>query len=59
MKLNISVTPKIHAVMYHIAEFCQMTGRGLDPWNEQAGESVHHDFNETWKRFQVNDIKHL
>ena len=58
MKLNISVTPKIHAVMYHIAEFCQMTGRGLGPWSEQAGESVHHDFNETWKRFQVNDIKH-
>ena len=58
MKLNISVTPKIHAVMYHIAEFCQMAGRGLGPWSEQAGESVHHDFNETWKRFQVNDIKH-
>ena len=58
MKLNRSVTPKIHAVMYHIAELCQMTGRGLGPWSEQAGESVHHDFNETWKQFQVNDIKH-
>ena len=33
LKLNISVTPKIHAVMYHIAEFCQMTGRGLGPWS--------------------------
>ena len=47
MALKINVTPKVHAVMHHVGEFCSMTGRGLAPWSEQAGESVHHDFNET------------
>ena len=41
-RLGISVTPKVHAVIYHIAEFCELTGRG--PWSEQTGESVHYDF---------------
>lgn len=53
-KLGISVTPKVHAVMYHIEEFCEITGRGLGPWSEQSGESVHHDFKKTWSRFLVN-----
>lgn len=55
--LGISVTPKVHAVMYHISEFCMMTQRGLGAWSEQCGESVHHDFNETWQRFKVNDVE--
>ena len=55
MKLGISVTSKVHAVIFHIAEFCEMTGRGLGPWSEQTGESVHHDFKETWKRYKVNN----
>ena len=41
MKLGISVTPKVHAVIHHVGEFCVMTGRGLGPWSEQTGESVH------------------
>ena len=42
MKLKISVTPKIHAVMYHVAEFCSMTGRGLGPWSEQTMYNSQH-----------------
>ena len=57
MKLGITVTPKVHTVMYHVAEFCIMTGRGLGPWSEQTGESVHHDFKETGMRNNVNDIE--
>ena len=56
MKLGITVTPKVHAVMFDIAEFCSMTGWGLGPWSEQTGESVHHDFKETWKRYKVNKV---
>ena len=55
INLGISITPKVHAVMFHIANFCAITGRGLGPWHEQSGESVHHDFKGTWKRFIVND----
>ena len=55
-RLGVSVTPKIHAVIYHISEFCELTGRGLGPWSEQAGESVHCDFKKTaWSNFKVND----
>ena len=56
MKLGITVTPKVHAVMFHIAEFCLMTGRGLGPWSEQTRESVHHDLKETWKRYKVSKV---
>ena len=55
MKLGISVTPKIHTVILHIVEFCKIMGRELGPWNEQTGQSVHHDLKETWKRYKVND----
>ena len=57
MKIGISVTPKVHAVFYHVAEFCALKGMGLGPWSEQTGESVHHDFKETWKNFKVNDLE--
>ena len=57
MKLGISVTPKVHAVMHHVDDFCEMTGRGLGSWSEQTGESVHHDINETWKKFKINDVE--
>ena len=57
LKLGISVTPKVHAVFFHVAEFCLLTGQGLGPWREQAGESVHHDFKQTWKNYKVNDVK--
>ena len=56
MKLGITVTLKVHAVMFHIIEFCLMTGRELGPWSEETGKSVHHDFKEIWKRYKVNKV---
>ena len=56
IKLGITVTPKVHVVMFHIAEFCLMTVWGLGPWSEQTGPSVHHDFKETWKRYKVDKV---
>ena len=44
LDLGINVTPKVHAAMHHVQEFSTLTGRGLDPWSEQASKTTHHDF---------------
>ena len=44
LKLNISVTPKVHVVFHHVEEFCSLKGMGLGPWSEQTSESLHHEF---------------
>ena len=44
MDLEVSVTPKIHAVFYHVSEFCSKHLKGLGFYSEQAMESVHFDF---------------
>jgi hypothetical protein len=54
LSLNISVTPKVHAVFFHIAEFCNKTQQGLGFFSEQAMESVHFDFNSVWKKYKVS-----
>ena len=55
MNLNISVTPKVHAVMYHVEEFCSLTEKGLGAWSEQTSESLHHEFKKCWGKFFVKD----
>ena len=55
-ELKLSITPKIHAVLFHIEEFCSITGRGLAPWSEQTIEACHHDFNKTWENFKVKEM---
>lgn len=51
-KYNISCTPKVHAVLHHVPEFCSKMNVGLGIFNEQAFESVHADFKNTWSRFK-------
>ena len=58
LNLGINVTPKIHAVVHHVSEFCELTRRGLGAWSEQASESVHHDFKKNWERFRINETDH-
>lgn len=53
MRLQISVTPKVHCVMHHVALFCESHDSGLGFFSEQASESVHRDFWETWLRYKV------
>ena len=55
--LRINITPKVHAVIFHIEEFCSLTHRGLAPWSEQAGEAMHHDFSEMWDDFKVKNME--
>ena len=50
LKLEISVTPKVHAVFHLIEELCSLTRMGLGPWSEQASESVHQEFTKCWDR---------
>ena len=52
-KLKIPVTPKIHAIFFHVEEFCLSHGLGLGFFNEQAFESVHHDYSQTWTKYKV------
>lgn len=51
--LGISITPKIHAIFFHVSDFCSKTGMGLGFYSEQAVESLHHDFCVTWKKYKV------
>ena len=56
MKLGISVTPKIHAVFFHIEEFCDFSGTGLGAFSEQTAESLHQEFSKCWENFFVKDF---
>ena len=58
LQLNISVTPKIHAIFFHIEEFCSLTKMGLGPWSEQASESVHQEFSKCWDKYKVKHTDH-
>jgi hypothetical protein len=55
LNLGISVTPKVHAIFFHVGEFCQQTGSGLGPWSEQCVESLHRDFLKHWERYKVSE----
>ena len=52
---DVSVTPKVHAVFYHIPEFCLFAGRGLGAYSEQAVESLHTEFKKSWESFYVKN----
>ena len=57
LSLKINVTPKIHAVMHHVTEFCHLTGVGLEPCSEECREVIQHDFRQTCKGFNINDTQ--
>ena len=44
LDLDIAVTPKVHAIFFHIVEFCGIVDAGLGKFSEQASESVHYNF---------------
>lgn len=54
LELKISVTSKIHTIFFHVKQFCQHYGVGLGFFSEQAFESVHYDFNQTWADYKTN-----
>lgn len=53
--LGINITPKLHAIFFHIKDFCSRHPSGLGNWSEQSFESVHQDFHHTWMKYKVPD----
>lgn len=53
LALDIRVTPKVHAVFFHVSEFCEPKLKGLGFFSEQATEAVHFDFNRVWSKYKV------
>ena len=49
---DLSVTIKAHCIFEHVVQNIERTGHSLGVLSEQAFESVHYDFLETWKRFK-------
>ncbi len=50
---KINTIPKVHAVLVHVPEWCNMTGKRPGSVSEQASESAHHDFKNTWEHHNV------
>ena len=57
MKLNISVTPKVHAVFEHLPEFLNLGYGPLGYYSEQATEASHYDFTPVWNNYGSNPTK--
>lgn len=53
LDLEISITPKVHAVFFHVPDFCDEKQAGLGFYSEQAMESVHSDFKHVWNKYKV------
>lgn len=53
LKLGIPLTPKVHCIITHVPQFCEVTGLGLGKFSEQASESVHYDFLKVWEHYKV------
>jgi len=52
--LGISVTPKIHAIFFHVKDFCIEKQKSLGLFSEQSMESVHFDFKLVWSKYKLN-----
>ena len=53
VRLGLPITPKVHVVLSHVDDLCRRSGRSLGSYSEQAAESVHSDFLQTWKRYTL------
>ena len=56
LSLNISVTPKAHAVFYHITHFIRRKKTSLGLYSEQATEALHSNFHPHWARYKHNPL---
>ena len=54
MKLGISITPKVHAVIVHLPEWLDLGKGPLGNYSEQATESCHYDFLHTLRNYSYN-----
>ena len=54
LQLSVSVTPKAHAVFYHVPEFIALKGSALGIFSEQSTETLHSIFSAQWARYKRN-----
>ena len=52
LRLPVSVTPKAHAVFYHVPEFIALKGTTLGIFSEQSTEALHSIFSAQWARYK-------
>ena len=52
-----SISPKVHIVFGHLTYFVKKFG-ALGVYSEQAAESIHHDFNREFQKYNVKDRAH-
>ena len=58
LALDINITPKLHAIFHHVPEFCAKFEKGLGLFSEQSFESLHHNFEQTWNNYKMNNLRH-
>jgi len=58
LSLDINITPKLHSIFHHVPEFCDKFDKGLGLFSEQSFESLHHNFQQTWNNYKVNNLRH-
>ena len=56
-----SITPKLHMLENHVGEFISKWKISLGMYAEQGGESIHPEFNESFKRYSCmpSDKDHI
>ena len=50
--LQVSITPKVHAVFYHVPQFIKIKKLSLGLFSEQATEALHSNFKPHWARYK-------
>lgn len=51
--LKLPNSSKFHILRFHVKQFCEETKKPLGIFGEQASESMHSDFAETWGRYRT------
>ena len=57
LKLDISITPKVHAVIHHLPQWLELGKGPLGHHSEQATEACHYDFQHVLKNYAFNPLK--
>lgn len=49
---GVSVTPKVHAVFFHVEDVILLKKESLGKYSEHATEALHHSFKYHWERYK-------
>ena len=57
-EFGVSITNKIHIILNHVQEFCELTDKALGEFSEQETENAHTAFDIIWTRYKVKDTSY-